>query len=202
MRNKNLTVPNALSVFRIIIVPFFAYYFLNKEILIATILLMLSALSDALDGFIARKFNQITELGKILDPFADKITQIVIAICLAIMYPVICPLLIFFFIKEFGMLVLAFSLLRKNKNPGPSKWYGKVATVLFYISVTVIVIMGMTGVERVTFDIVSYILLSITTIMMVYAVVKYYGIYKKLLVSKKESDLIDIKSELRDKINT
>ena len=73
--NQNLTIPNLLSLIRIIIVPFFAYYFMQDKILPATILICLSGLSDAVDGFIARRFNQITELGKILDPFADKITQ-------------------------------------------------------------------------------------------------------------------------------
>ncbi len=202
-RNKNLTIPNAMSVLRIIIVPFFAYYFLNREIVTATILLGLSALSDALDGFVARKFNQITELGKILDPFADKITQVVIAVCLVIMYPVITPVLLFFFVKEIGMLVLAFSLLRKKRNPGGSKWYGKVATALFYVSVATIVIMDMVNTPKMAFDITAYILLGLTTAMMVYATIKYYRVYKSLLTSNDPRDKIDVAKELRDKkINT
>lgn len=75
LRNKNLTVPNAMSLFRILVIPFFAYFFLKDNLTAAVIALALSGLSDALDGFVARRFNQITELGKMLDPLADKLTQ-------------------------------------------------------------------------------------------------------------------------------
>ena len=61
LRNKNLTVPNAMSLFRILVIPFFAYFFLKDNLTAAVIALALSGLSDALDGFVARRFNQITE---------------------------------------------------------------------------------------------------------------------------------------------
>ena len=66
--NQNLTIPNAMSLFRILIIPFFAYYFIKGNWTAAILVLGLSGLSDALDGFVARRFNQITELGKMLDP--------------------------------------------------------------------------------------------------------------------------------------
>ena len=75
LRNKNLTVPNAMSLFRILVIPFFAYFFLKDNLTAAVIALALSGLSDALDGFVARRFNQITELGKMLDPLADRRSQ-------------------------------------------------------------------------------------------------------------------------------
>ena len=98
--NQNLTVPNALSVLRIVIIPFFAWFFLKDQLLEAVALLVLSGLSDCVDGFLARKLNQVTELGKMLDPLADKLTQGVVAICLAVKFPVIGPLLLVFIIKE------------------------------------------------------------------------------------------------------
>ena len=67
--NQNLTVPNALSVLRIIVIPFFAWFFMHDQLAIAVALLVLSGLSDCVDGFIARKLNQVTELGKMLDPW-------------------------------------------------------------------------------------------------------------------------------------
>ena len=63
--NQNLTVPNALSVLRIIVIPFFAWFFMHDQLAIAVALLVLSGLSDCVDGFIARKLNQVTELGKV-----------------------------------------------------------------------------------------------------------------------------------------
>ena len=102
-RNRNLTVPNAMSVFRILVIPVFVCFALADHIPGALIALGLSGLSDALDGFVARKFNQITELGKMLDPFADKLTQGAVAICIAVRYPSICPLLFLFVAKELLM---------------------------------------------------------------------------------------------------
>ena len=98
--NQNLTVPNALSVLRIIVTPFFAWFFMQDQLAIAVALLVLSGLSDCVDGFIARKLNQVTELGKMLDPLADKLTQGVVALCLAIKFPVICPALLVFILKD------------------------------------------------------------------------------------------------------
>ena len=71
--NQNLTVPNALSVLRIIVIPFFAWFFMHDQLAIAVALLVLSGLSDCVDGFIARKLNQVTELGKMLDIASDRI---------------------------------------------------------------------------------------------------------------------------------
>ncbi|MBQ2092705.1 MAG: CDP-alcohol phosphatidyltransferase family protein, partial [Clostridia bacterium] len=74
------TIPNLLSLIRIILVPFFVYFFVTKRYLIAVIIILISGLSDAFDGKIARHFNQISKLGKLLDPAADKLTQIAITV--------------------------------------------------------------------------------------------------------------------------
>jgi cardiolipin synthase len=198
-RNQNLTVPNLLSLIRIIIVPFFAYYFMKDNILLAVILIAASGLSDAFDGLIARKFNQVTELGKILDPFADKITQGTVALCIAVKYPMICPFLILFIVKELTMLTLAIVLLKKKKKPCAAKWYGKISTILFYISVVVIVGMSMFKVETVTFNLVSYLMLCITAVMMVYSAIKYFAIFRELLKSDNPYDAIDIHQEMKTK---
>ncbi len=82
----SLTVPNLLSVIRIILVPVFAVLFYKDYLGWAVLALFLSALSDFLDGKIARRFNQVSELGKVLDPVADKITQITIAVMLFVFF--------------------------------------------------------------------------------------------------------------------
>ena len=74
-----LTVPNLLSLIRILLIPVFALLFYQGQVLWAVFVLFLSGLSDFFDGKIARRFNQISALGKILDPVADKLTQITIA---------------------------------------------------------------------------------------------------------------------------
>ena len=79
-----LTVPNLLSLIRIFLIPAFAVLYYKGHIGWAVLMLALSGISDFLDGKIARRFNQVSELGKILDPVADKLTQITIAVMLYI----------------------------------------------------------------------------------------------------------------------
>lgn len=198
--NKNLTVPNLLSVIRIVIVPFFAYFFIKGKTYEAIVLLVLSGISDCLDGFIARKFNQITEIGKILDPFADKITQVTVALCLAIRFPAICPFLILFLVKELAMLGCGIYLIgHKKRKPGASLWFGKVATVMFYISAGVIFFMEILKVAEHTFNLVSNCLLFLTAVMMVYSAIGYLKVYLSKLDSNAEADAINLKEEMKAK---
>lgn len=198
--NQNLTIPNALSVLRILIIPFFAWYFLHDQLGIAVVLLVLSGLSDCVDGLIARKLNQVTELGKILDPFADKLTQGVVALCLAVKFPVIGPLLLLFIVKEVVMLCCAFGLLKKKKRPCAAQWYGKVATVMFYVSVAAIVVMdGFFHVPRTAFVVISSVLLVLTAAMMVYSAVKYFQIFREILRSDDEQYELSLHDEIRAK---
>lgn len=199
-RNQNLTVPNALSVFRIVIVPFFAWFFLKENLPAAVALLALSGLSDLFDGLIARKFNQVTELGKMLDPFADKLTQGVVALCLAVRFPVICPILLLFVFKELVMLCCALVLLKKKKRPCAAMWYGKVATVMFYFSVSVIVVMdGFFQVRAQVFDAVAYVMLTVTAGMMLYSGFKYFQIFREIFYSNDEKYELDLPDEIRAK---
>ena len=198
--NQNLTVPNALSVLRIVIIPFFAWFFLKDQLLEAVALLVLSGLSDCVDGFLARKLNQVTELGKMLDPLADKLTQGVVAICLAVKFPVIGPLLLVFIAKELVMLCCAIVLLKKQKRPCAAKWYGKVATVMFYVSVAAIVVMdGFFHVTGLVFDAISYGLLILTGAMMVYSAVQYFKIFLEILHSDDAQYELSLSEEIRAK---
>ena len=181
--NQNLTVPNAMSVFRILVIPFFAYFFLKGNLTAAIVALGLSGLSDALDGMIARHFNQITELGKMLDPLADKLTQGTVAICIAVHYPSIWPLLALLVLKELVMLCGACYLLKNGKKPCAAKWYGKVSTTLFYIAIGLIVVMdGFMKVSESTFNIASTTALVITAGFMVYTFIRYFGVFREILI--------------------
>ena len=198
--NQNLTIPNALSVVRILIIPFFAWSFLQDRLPLAVGLLVLSGLSDCVDGFIARKLNQVTELGKMLDPLADKLTQGVVALCLAMRFPVIGPLLLVFIVKELVMLCCAVGLLKKKKRPCAAQWYGKVATVMFYASVALIVVMdGFLHVEGLAFQVISYVLLGLTAAMMIYSAVRYFQIFLTILRSNDSRYELSLTDEIRAK---
>lgn len=180
--NRILTIPNAMSVMRILIVPFFAAFYLRGNLPVAVGLLVLSGLTDMLDGLVARHFNQITDLGKMLDPFADKLTQGVVALCIAIRFPAIRPFLLLFILKELLMLCCAAVLLKKHKRPCAAKWYGKVATVMFYASVSAIVTMDAVGLMKPdTFNLWAYVMLGLTGVMMAYAAFKYFQIFLSIL---------------------
>lgn len=185
--DRILTVPNAMSALRILLVPFFAALYLRGHVAWAVALLVLSGITDMLDGLIARRFNQITDLGKMLDPFADKLTQGVVALCIAIRFSSIRPLLALFILKELLMLSCALVLLKKHKRPCAAKWYGKVATVMFYVSVSAIVLLdglGIMGPDKL--NIAAFAMLGLTGLMMAYAAVKYFQIFLAILREPEE----------------
>ena len=132
---KKENIPNILTIIRFILIPFIFVSVITKHFLVALIIFTISALTDVLDGFIARKFNYITNIGKLIDPLADKLTQISLLLSLAILG--ILPWWIFaiVFIKELVMVISASVLYSKDDVVVYSKWYGKLATVLFYLAI-------------------------------------------------------------------
>ena len=127
-------IPNALTIVRFILVPFIVYYILTGQYITGFIVLTISGLTDILDGCIARKFNFITNFGKLVDPLADKTTQI--AVLASLTFKNIVPLwiLIIVFIKEI-LMVAGASFLYGKELVESSRWYGKLATVLFYVAI-------------------------------------------------------------------
>lgn len=195
--NKNLNIPNALTVLRFFLIFPFVYYFMRNNYLAAFIVLAVSGVTDVLDGWIARMFNQFTELGEILDPLFDKLTQGAMAVCFAIKEPILVPLLAIFVVKETLMVVGAAKMIGKNKKkPGGSKWYGKVATVFFYLSFGTIV--GLKWIWNYQNMPLSVTLLSVTAVFMIYAFIRYAKIYFSILHSDDPKYNLDI-HEVMDK---
>lgn len=195
-RNKNINIPNALSLLRIILIVPFVVYFVHDEIPQAALVLVISGLSDMFDGMIARRFNQFTELGQMLDPLSDKLTQGAVAVCLAIKQPVLIPLLAIFIVKEVLMVAAACVLIQRKKRPGGSKWYGKVATTLFYLSfITIVALKGIWGIENLA---ITLTLLSITAAFMIYAFIQYAKGYLAILHSDDPQYRMDF-NEVMDK---
>lgn len=135
-----MTVPNLLSLIRLALVPFFAVEFMNGKYLTSVIILAVSGISDFADGKIARRFNQISAMGKILDPLADKATQITIAIVFYITFRgsddqtvrAFSWVFLIFLIKEAIMVVGAVVMIVCSLRPGAAEMPGKVATFAFY----------------------------------------------------------------------
>ena len=127
-------IPNILTVLRFFLIPLIMKYLFQDQYLIAFIIITLSGLTDVLDGFIARKFNFITNFGKLIDPLADKLTQILILVALAMKNIIPFWFLIIVIFKEL-ILIIGASFLYGKELVVSSKWYGKLATVLFYVAI-------------------------------------------------------------------
>ncbi|MBS5675020.1 MAG: CDP-alcohol phosphatidyltransferase family protein [Clostridium sp.] len=141
------TIPNWLSFIRIALIPVFAVLFVQGHQLVAVIVMICAALTDLFDGKIARKFNQVSNLGKILDPIADKLSQMAIVIVLLYTYweNPIKYLFFFFIVKEVLMLLGGALLLSKGMRPTAAEIWGKVATNVFYIAMIIILAFGENG---------------------------------------------------------
>ncbi len=138
-----MNIPNSLSVFRMLLIPAFIYTFFAfpDNLWICAIIWLISSLSDIADGIIARKFNMTTQLGRILDPTADKLTQVTVIICLTIKNPRIFLLLSIFFIKELLMLIGGITLYKKGIQIRSAKWFGKATTVIIFFVTSALVLL-------------------------------------------------------------
>lgn len=171
-----MNIPNALSLVRIVLLPVFATLYLMSNqypnlLYWSFGVLLLSGITDSLDGIIARKFNQITELGKILDPVADKLTQVTVVLCLAVRNLELIPLLIICFAKELIQAIGGLLLLRRGEKIRGARWYGKVSTFAFYGVMASIVLFP---------DMPQAVLLSLIAIvcfLMLFAFFNYMKVY-------------------------
>lgn len=130
-----ITIPNVLSIIRILLVAVFCIsYFRPGMLVFALIIIIISGITDLLDGYIARKYNQISDLGKILDPIADKLFQLSTVVCFVISGAVPYWAVIIIFVKELVMLIGAFVYYNRSEVVIGAKWYGKLASSLFFLS--------------------------------------------------------------------
>lgn len=180
-------IPNILTISRFVIIPFIFGAILKRDYVAAFIFLTLSGITDVLDGFIARKFNYITNFGKLIDPLADKATQIFTLIALSYIKIVPYWILIAVFIKE-AIMISGASFLYGKKLVVSSRWYGKLSTVVFYIAIVTSFIVYYFE-TAIRFDIYLYYFALILTL---FALIMYFReFYKKGYVNKAELNAND-----------
>ena len=135
-------IPNILSIIRICLVfAFVLAFFSPLSKMWALIIFLTAGATDVVDGFLARRNNWITDLGKVLDPFADKLMQCTVLVCLCVESVVPIWFLIIFFAKEVLTLLLGFIAIRRRSVVVVSKWYGKASVCLFYATIFAAVIL-------------------------------------------------------------
>ncbi len=195
--NKIITIPNVMSMCRIVLILPFIICFLSEKYIESAVLIITSGLTDCFDGLIARKLHQVSSLGKILDPIADKLTLIAVGICLCVYMPIVTPVIVILMVKDLLMLLGGIALIKCKVTPSPAKWYGKLGTIMFYFSVCLIVFLK--AFFQYENDVLSFVLLSITAALMIFALVMYYHIYS-VQMKEAKNKVSAVKDNVKDKI--
>lgn len=131
-KTKILTIPNLLSLLRLLMIPLFIWLYLHGHKGWTAAVLLLSGLTDVVDGFIARHFNQVSDIGKVLDPVADKLTQAAMLLCLMTHYPMMLAPFCLLAVKEVFAGVSGLIVIRRTGIVPGAEWHGKVTTLLLY----------------------------------------------------------------------
>ena len=163
-----LTIPNLLSVFRILLIPLIVWLYCGKQDYpLAAWVLVLSGVTDIADGFIARRFHMVSDLGKVLDPIADKLTQTAALVCLLTRFRAVWWLLGVLVVKETVMAVMGLLVIRRTGAVYSASWHGKLATCVLYavilthivwyaIPQTVSVVLVLAGAASILLSLVLY----------------------------------------------
>lgn len=185
--NRIATIPNLLSLFRILLIPVFVILYFSDSLTghswYAFGVLALSGLTDVLDGIIARKFNMVSDLGKVLDPAADKLTQAAMVVCICVHHTYLIPMMVLFFAKEFCMVTGAMVLAQSGVRPVSARWWGKLSTVIIYITVALVVL---TDIYPAIPEAIAIVLALLAVVSMLFSLVNYVKMFLRLGRQKRE----------------
>ena len=173
------SLPNCMGYFRILLIPVFCVIYLNadsvKDYYLAAGIVLVSTITDLFDGKVARKFNMVTELGKFVDPFADKLTHGAVALCLCTRYKCMVWLVVLMAMKEGFMAVMGLINLRRGKKLDGAKWYGKVCTFVTYVILIILLLFPTMNTK------VVWVLTTVDMVLMIFTWINYIVYHKKIL---------------------
>lgn len=176
-KEQILTIPNLLSLIRILLIPVILWLYYGKGLHIHAVgVIVLSGLTDIIDGFIARHFNMVSDLGKILDPVADKLTQLALICCFLSRFSWLLPLMILFIAKELLMGAVGYMALKKKNQVNSSQWFGKLNTLVLYAVMLVFFLCPYIPMN------VANGLILLCTVTNLLALIKYMLFYYRLLM--------------------
>ena len=144
-KKEIFTIPNMLSLFRLALIPLYISIYLNAkdsaDYYLASAILAVSCLTDLIDGQIARRFHMISTVGKVLDPFADKITQFTLVLCLAVRHKVLWGIVILLIIKELFQLIAGIIVFKRGQMLKGAQFTGKICTTVLFVSLILMVML-------------------------------------------------------------
>ena len=178
-KGQILTIPNLLSVIRIAMIPVIVWlYSFEKNYYGAISVIILSGATDIIDGWIARHFHMVSDLGKALDPLADKLTQAALLLCLLAKYKLMWGLIVVFGVCELGKFALGIAIAKKHDEVTGAKWYGKVNTVVIYVIMMLLILLPDIN------PLYANILIRLCGVVMIIAHVLYFHLYFGILRKK------------------
>ena len=183
-RRENFSIPNLMGYFRILLIPLFSWMYCTADstgdYYAAAVVVGISGLTDMFDGKIARRFNMITELGKFIDPLADKLTQAALLICLAVRYPLMRAVLVLFVIKEGFMVVMGALLLPRGKKLDGAMWFGKVCTAVLYAVLFLLLLLP--GIGTAAAD----VLIAVCGVFLLFSFLMYIPVFRRMWKESRE----------------
>jgi len=172
-KEQMFTVPNLLTLVRLFLIPVIIYlYCVKGDYIAAAATVLLSGATDVADGIIARKWNQISDLGKIIDPIADKLTQATMLYCLVTRYALMVPMFVLFVLKEMTMGLCGLMAIKQEHKVNSSQWFGKLNTVTLYVSMMILFLFPRIG------DVCGNGLIILCAATTILALEKYLKFYK------------------------
>lgn len=182
-----MSVPNMLSIFRLILVPVFAVVFFSDRqdaYVFAAFVYAIACLTDVLDGIIARRFNQITRLGRVLDPLADKLMGLTVLACITIEGIIPIWSIIIIFIKEGLLGIGALLMYNRTDDVMPSDKFGKAATACFFV--VCVILMLFPAIPHLA----ATIMISVPTAIAVLALLHYLKLFLQIIKGSKPDKAI------------
>ena len=191
--NKVFTIPNIITIFRLALIIPMCVLFFTGHYLATLIIIVVSGVSDVIDGIIARKCNMISELGKILDPIADKLTQLTILILLILKQIYLLIPCVLLAAKELTSGFIGIYVVNRLHHMLTAEWHGKLSTVFLYCMLgahmLMLVITGEICVPA------TYILIGISSALIAFSFVMYLFRYKRLIKEIKSEKTEEQKEE-------
>lgn len=185
-KKEYFSIPNLMGYFRIILIPVYLIIYINakdvKDYALAALILLLSAITDFFDGKIARKFDMITEWGKVLDPIADKLTQGIVVISLIIRYDFMALVLIVFLAQQIIQGVLGLVFIQKTGIVEGAQMFGKVSTA--FLDFMIVLLVLWVDIPRK----IALTLMTISIFLMTNSLLRYVDYYTRKYKSVKRGD--------------